>query len=115
MKWKKAVDDVESFKDGKPLPTILIENKADLLPENERNNIENLKSFAKSNNFTAAFRTSAKTGLNITESMDFLIKNIISRLKKIHSDFPDNNSISIDPDKRLINKSFRGKPKTGCC
>jgi len=47
--------------------------------------------------------------------MDFLITNIISRLKKIHSDFPDNNSISIDPDKRLINKSFRGKPKTGCC
>ena len=115
MKWKKAVDDVESFKDGKPLPTILIENKADLLPENERDNIENLKSFAKSNNFTAGFRTSAKTGLNITESMDFLIKNIISRLKKIHSDFPDNNSISIDPDKHLINESFRGKPKTGCC
>ena len=115
MKWKKAVDDVESFKDGKPLPTILIENKADLLPEKERDNIKNLKSFAKSNNFTAAFRTSAKTGLNITESMDFLIRNIISRLKKIHSDFPDNNSISIDPDKRLINNSFRGKSKTGCC
>ena len=47
--------------------------------------------------------------------MDFLITNIISRLKKIHSDFPDNNSISIDPDKRLINNSFRGKSKTGCC
>ena len=115
MKWKKAVDDVESFKDGKPLPTILIENKADLLPENERNNIENLKSFAKSNNFTAAFRTSAKTGLNITESMDFLIRNIISRLKKIHSDFPDNNSISIDPDKYLIKESCRGRPIIGCC
>ena len=67
MKWKKAVDDVESFKDGKPLPTILIENKADLLPENEKDNIENLKAFANSNNFTASFRTSAKTGLNITE------------------------------------------------
>ena len=115
MKWKKAVDDVESFKDGKPLPTILIENKADLLPENERNNIENLKSFAKSNNFTAGFRTSAKTGLNITESMDFLIKNIISRLKKIHIDFPDNNSISIDPDKYLIKESCRGRPIIGCC
>ena len=47
--------------------------------------------------------------------MDFLIKNIISRLKKIHSDFPDNNSISIDPDKYLIKESCRGKPIIGCC
>ena len=81
LKWKKAVDDVESFKDGKPLPTILIENKADLLSTNDWD-IENLKSFANSYNFIAGFRTSAKTWLNITESMDFLIKNIISWLKK---------------------------------
>ena len=33
----------------------------------------------------------------------------------LNKDFPDNNSISIDPDKHLINESFRAKPKTGCC
>ena len=47
--------------------------------------------------------------------MDYLIKNIISRLSNLNKDFPDNNSISIDPDKHLINESFRAKPKTGCC
>ena len=57
MKGKKAVDDVESFKDGKILPTILIKNKVDLLPENERDNIENLKAFSNSNNFIAGFLT----------------------------------------------------------
>ena len=53
------------------MPTILIKNKVDLLPENERENIENLKAFANSNNYTASFRTLAKTRLNITESMNF--------------------------------------------
>ena len=57
MKGKKAVDDVESFKDGKILPTILIKNKVDLLPENERDNIENLKALSNSNNFIAGFLT----------------------------------------------------------
>ena len=75
-----------------------------------------LKGFANSNNFTASFRTSAKTGLNINESMDYLIKNIINRLAKSNESFnPDKNSISIDPDKHLLNDTFRAKPKGGCC
>ena len=53
------------------MPAILIKNKVDLLPENERENIENLKAFANSNNYTASFRTLAKTRLNINESMNF--------------------------------------------
>ena len=77
---------IEIFSDGKPLPMTLIENKADLLPENERNNTSDLKEFAKSNNFIAGYKTSAKTGLNINESMDFLVKNVIKRLSQIHSD-----------------------------
>ena len=110
------MEDVQIFSDGDSLPFILIENKADLLPPNERNNISSLKGFANANKFIGSFRTSAKTGLNISESMDYLIKNIIKRLSKMNeSNNPDLNSISIDPDKHVLNETFRGKKSGGCC
>ena len=110
------MDEIELFMDKKNLPSILLENKADLLPPNEVNNVDSLKSFAKSNNFTESFRTSAKTGLNVNESMDFLIKNIIKRLSKINGEInPDANSISLDPEKNAINENLRQRPKSGCC
>lgn len=110
------MEDVQTFSDGESLPFILIENKADLLPPNEMNDIASLKGFASANKFIGSFRTSAKTGLNISESMDFLIKNIIKRLSKLNeTNSPDLNSISIDPDKHVLNETFRGKKGGGCC
>ena len=48
--------------------------------------------------------------------MDYLIKNIINRLSKENeNNSPDLNSISIDPDKHILNETFRGKQKNGCC
>ena len=48
--------------------------------------------------------------------MDYLVKNIIKRLSKINeSNSPDINSISIDPDKHVLNETFRGKKGGGCC
>ena len=80
------------------------------------NNTENLTKFSNDNDFTGCFRTSAKTGLNIAESMDFLIKNIINRLSKANEAMnPDKDSICIDPDKHILNQNIRTKPKSGCC
>ena len=48
--------------------------------------------------------------------MDYLIKNVINRLSKENERYnPDANSISIDPDKHILNDTFRAKPKSGCC
>ena len=44
---------------------------------------QQLEEFAINNEFCGYFRTSAKTGLNINESMEFLIRNIIKRLSEI--------------------------------
>ena len=75
-------------------------------------NTADLKGFANANNFTGSFKASAKTGLNINESMDFLIKNIIKRLTKVNEGMnPDKSSISIDPEKYAFTDSFRVKPK----
>ena len=68
--------------DGGKLPCLLVENKIDLL-EDLDDGKENLNKFAKDNDFCGCFRTSAKTGFNIKESMDFLIKLIIQRMKDI--------------------------------
>ena len=63
--------------DGKNVPCVLVENKADLLDPNRVNDVVELKGFANANNFIASFRTSAKTGFNIDESMKFLIEHVL--------------------------------------
>ena len=69
--------------DGGKLPCLLIENKVDLLEGGEED--PSLQEFSSSNEFCGYFRTSVKTGLNISESMEFLIKTIIKRLEDMQS------------------------------
>ena len=46
-----------------------------------QDNNQELREFAINNEFCGYFRTSAKTGFNISESMELLIRNIIKRLE----------------------------------
>ena len=84
INWKNTVDETARFLDGTNIPSILIRNKIDLL-ENEDNNDdeEQMKEFCEKNKFLRCFKTSAKTGTNIEEAMNFLISNIIDRMDKI--------------------------------
>ncbi len=61
----------------------MLENKVDLL-ENEKKDGLELIDFASKNKFDGVFRTSAKTGLNIDESIKFLILNIFKRYENMH-------------------------------
>ena len=108
------------FEDGH-LPAVIVQNKVDLLPEEEQDNDEELKKFGNDNGFNGYFRASAKTGKNIKESMEFLIKQIIKRLEELNSkgnaEFnKDRGSLALDPDKH--NKEADQKRKnehSGCC
>ena len=51
--------------------------------EDQKEGEENLLEFAKNSDFCGCFRTSAKTGKNVSESMNFLIKLILKRIKDI--------------------------------
>ena len=64
------------------MPCILVENKVDLL-EDQKEGEESLLEFAKNSDFCGCFRISAKTGKNVSESMNFLIKLILKRIKDI--------------------------------
>ena len=101
--------------DGKDIPCLLVESKCDLLSPEEIDNTISLKEFSKNNNFLACFRTSAKTGYNIEETMNYIIENIIQRMKKVspNNDFnPERNSAVLNPG-----KSFRieNEDKQNCC
>jgi translation initiation factor 2 gamma subunit (eIF-2gamma) len=91
---------------------LLIENKCDLVSEDILKNDTEIKDFSKKNKFIGVFRTSAKIGINVSESMEYLIKTIIERLE----DNSKNNKF-IEKDSRSIvleNKTFN-KRKENCC
>ena len=120
LKWKKSVDEEAVFIDGGKLPCVLVENKIDLLPDDEKMRDDNeLKSFAERNSFIGCFRSSAKEGINISEAMEFLIKGIIARMES-HAEkgndvfTSDRRSVVLDQEKHTTS-SVKKKRDGGCC
>ena len=106
--------------DGGKLPCVLVENKADLLEGDGVDDETALNEFAKTNEFSGCFRTSAKTGLNISESMEFLIKNIIKRMEDMQSKgnevfTTDRKSVALDPEKHNPTATAKRKKDSNCC
>ena len=81
LTWKNSAEEASNFVGGGKLPCLLIENKCDLLEEAEQDNVAALKEFSDKNGYVGCFRASAKTGKNIDESMDFLIKTIVEKME----------------------------------
>ena len=106
--------------DGGKLPCILVENKCDLLGEGEEDNIESLKEFADKNGYVGCYRASAKTGKNINESMEFLIKSIVERMEGISSGegkevfTTDRKSVVLEKQNHTSSKS-KNNQKDNCC
>jgi len=119
LRWKSSVDEVATFLDGGKLPCLLVENKADLIDDSNAENCPELEKFGTDNGFCGSFRTSAKTGLNINEAMNYLIKNIIQRMEAMQSKEgevfkTERNVVSLDPEKHSEVATKR-KQKDGCC
>ena len=98
----------------------MVENKIDLVEDNGENDPE-FESYAQSNGFCGCFKTSAKTGVNISESMEFLIKNIIKRMEDMSQKgnevfTTERKSVALDPQKHNeAATNQRKKNKDGCC
>ena len=82
LKWKESVDETARFIDDEILPSVLVENKIDLVEEDVVKEETEIKSFAEENKFVGFFRTSVKMGIGVDECMEFLITNIIERIEK---------------------------------
>jgi len=79
-----------------------------------------LKEFAEKNEFCGCFRTSAKTGVNINEAIEFIIKTIIYRMEDMESKgaeafTTERKSVALDPEKHNGTANSKRMKDSGCC
>ena len=115
-----------------PIPAVLLANKYDLIEdyESKGSRLENfmtqsyLDEFSDDNGFVGAFRTSAKTGHNVTESLCELIREVLQHdLNRFDQlDEESENAIVKEESKRGRELSvlgeehkYRQKKKKQCC
>ena len=110
LKWEESLkDNLDIYN----IPKILIENKCDLLGNEEKynDNFEELKKFSDDNNFTGCFRTSALNGYNIDKAFVFLIEEIAKKLNE-----EDIESFrEVNRSNLKINKSSSKTPENSRC
>ena len=118
-KWKKVVNDESAFIDGDKLPFILIQNKIDLIKDNEEylNFITNeTKKMAEDKEYIGYYMTSVKENINVEEPINFLIDNIVDRLDKFSCE--GNNNFLKSKRKETYKLEANGrkdKKEGGCC
>ena len=107
--WYKSAN---NFNDIKNIPKIILENKCDLLnnENNYNNNIEPLKEISNELGCINCFRTSALNGYNINKSIDYLIDQCIKELEDV--DIRSYKSFSI---KKNIKKTKPEEKEASCC
>lgn len=114
-KFRSYLNEIVAFRDGGKIPCVLVENKIDLLPEiKPGSKYENdLNKFCEENDIDKSFLVSCKTGQKIIESIEFLIKEIIKRLKLNEEKNNKDKNINIDKilfqklENNLVNISLR--------
>ena len=99
LKWKESVDESARFLDGGFLPSVLVQNKIDLVEEDIVKNEEEIKKFAEDNKFINYFRTSAKMGVGIDECMEFLITHILDKIEKCAK---EGNNNPLEKDRKSL-------------
>ena len=117
LKWKKSLDENTRFIDGDFLPSVLVQNKIDLVEEEKIKNNSEIKKFAEDNKFNGFFRTSVKMGIGIDECMEFLITNILDRMKncsKIRRNSFEEDKNNLILEKKIVNESNEEMGKL-CC
>ena len=118
LKWKESVDESTRFIDGEILPSVLVQNKIDLVEEEALKDEEEIKKFAEENKFIGYFRTSVKMGVGVDECMEFLISNILERIAKCSKE--GENPLQTDRQNLVLEHKKAGEQSNnsgmgGCC
>jgi Ras-related protein Rab-7L1 len=117
LKWKESVDESARFLDGGILPSVLVENKIDLVEEDVAKEETEIKKFAEENKYVGYFRTSVKMGIGVDECMEFLIANILDRIEKCSKE--GTNPLEKDRKSLVLDHKKAVEPATnmkgGCC
>ena len=112
IKWKESI---EKNIDLEKIPIILIENKCDLLGDDEskyNKDLEQLNIFGENYNISKCYRTSAMNGFNVEESITFLVNEIIDiRGDNLMNKRNDNVMLK----KEIHKKEIKKQKKKKCC
>ena len=119
LKWKESVDESARFIDGDIIPSVLVQNKIDLVDEDSLKDEEEIKKFAEDNKYIGYFRTSVKMGIGVDECMEFLITNILERIEKCSKEGKnplekDRQNLVLE-HKKIIEQNNSNKKMGGCC
>ena len=119
LKWKESVDESARFIDGDIIPSVLVQNKIDLVDEESLKDEEEIKKFAEDNKYIGYFRTSVKMGIGVDECMEFLITNILERIEKCSKEGKnplekDRQNLVLE-HKKIIEQNNSNKKMGGCC
>jgi small GTP-binding protein len=101
--WEQSMSSKENIEN---VPKIIVENKCDLLGDesNYNDDINSLRLFSKELGCTNFFRVSAKLDFNIKEAINFLINEIVKKIKE--EDLNSQDKIGLKP---------KSNTNTGCC
>ena len=120
-KWKKIVNDESAFIDGEKLPFILIQNKIDLIKDDNDYlsfATNETKKMSEDKEFIGYYMTSVKENINVEEPIHYLIDIIVERLDKFSSN-ENLNFIGIQGrDTYKLDKNSqkdKNNKKEGCC
>ena len=111
-------DGLKSKKDIENISKIIVENKCDLLGDenNYNNDINSLRLFSQELGCKNYFRTSAKLGYNIDEAVEFLINQIINDLKENDkNDKNDKNEHHEQNNNKKLSNIIYKKKYMKCC
>ena len=110
--WKESLD---SLLDINTIPKILVENKCDLLGDenNYNDNINSLKQISNKLGCLNCFRTSALNGYKIDEALNFLIEELIKRAKEEGIQMNNKTNLTKSTHKEKNNKNSKNSNK--CC
>ena len=119
LKWKEIISDESAFIENEKIPFLLIGNKIDLIEDDEdkKKIEEKTKEMSKNFGFLKYFLTSAKEGINVDESMKFLLEYIIERMV----DFCNESGVEFGQKRkdsiRLkdIKNTLRKRENNNCC
>ena len=118
FKWKEIISEESSFIDDEKIPFILIGNKIDLIKTEENKKIieEKTKNICNNYGFMNYFLTSAKEGINVNESMQYLLDHIIERFEKFCEDNNQEFGQKRKDTLKLDNEKHKNrKMESDCC
>ena len=119
LKWKEIISDESAFIENEKIPFLLIGNKIDLIEDDEdkKKIEEKTKEMTKNFGFLKYFLTSANDGINVDESMKFLLEYIIERMV----DFCNESGVEFGQKRKDsikikdIKNTIRKRENNNCC